>query len=84
MNLEVLGRMDSIFGGLLLIFGGLLLSILLGWVLPRRFNEDLASCKTPNQIRYFLRFMLRWISPPIIAFGLIVSFIDLIQQWSSG
>ena len=28
--LEVLGVMDSVFGGLLLIFGGLLLSVLLG------------------------------------------------------
>ena len=33
-SLEVLGWMDSVFGGLLLILGGLLLALLLGWWFP--------------------------------------------------
>ena len=32
--MEVLGWMDSLFGGLLLILGGLLLALLLGWCFP--------------------------------------------------
>ncbi len=81
LDLEVLGVMDSVFGGLFLIFGGLLLSILLGWVVPRRFDEDLSLCQTPKGVRRSLKFMLRWVSPPVIAFGLIVSLIDLFQKW---
>ena len=37
-SMEVLGWMDSVFGGLLLILGGLLLALLLGWVVPNRFR----------------------------------------------
>ncbi len=81
LDLTILGKMDAVFGGLLLIFGGLLLSVLLGWVVPRRFDEDLAGCQTPEGFRRVLKFMLRWVSPPVIAFGLIVSLIDLLNQW---
>ena len=80
MNINVLGKMDAIFGGILLIFGGLLLSLLLGWFLPNLFDEDLKGNNTPIRIRYLLKFMLRWISPPFIAFGLIVSIFDLIKN----
>lgn len=83
LDLEVLGRMDAFFGGLLLIFGGLLLSVLIGWVVPRRFDEDLAGCDTPQGVRSSLKFMLRYVSPPVIAFGLIVSALDLFQKWSA-
>ena len=78
-DLNILGKMDDIFGGILLICGGLLLSILLGWVVPSRFDNDLSGCNTPIGIRRSLKFMLRWVSPPIIAFGLTVSLFDLIQ-----
>jgi NSS family neurotransmitter:Na+ symporter len=81
LNLDVLGRMDAIFGGLLLIVGGLLLSLLLGWVVPRRFDDDLAQCDTSLGVRRGLKFMLRWVSPPVVAFGLIVSLVDLFNQW---
>ena len=40
-SLDVLGWMDSVFGGLLLILGGLLLALLLGWVVQNRFQDDL-------------------------------------------
>ena len=83
LNLDLLGKMDSIFGGVLLILGGFMLSILLGWVIPRKFDEDLEGCETNPKFRRYLKFMLRWVSPPVIAFGLIVSLIDLFQNWSS-
>ncbi len=83
MNLNILGKMDSVFGGVLLILGGFLLSIFLGWVVPRKFDEDLAGCNSDQRVRRYLKFMLRWVSPPVIAFGLIVSVIDLVQNWSS-
>tara|TARA_Y100001968_G_C19449390_1_gene767482 strand:+ start:1696 stop:3018 length:1323 start_codon:yes stop_codon:yes gene_type:complete len=78
-NLDVLGNMDAIFGGILLIFGGLLLSLLLGWRLPNIFDQDLSYSGASIKLRRYLVFMLRWISPPVIAFGIIVSIIDLVK-----
>ena len=78
-SLGVLGWMDSVFGGLLLILGGLLLALLLGWVVPRRFSDDLAQSSTPPALRRFLLVLLRWVSPPIVATGLVISVIDLVQ-----
>ena len=80
-DLDFLERMDAVFGGLLLILGGLLMSILLGWRIPRCFDEDLAGCETPKTVRVLLKFMLRWVSPPVIACGLIVSVWDLYLKW---
>ncbi|MCB4427241.1 sodium-dependent transporter [Synechococcus sp. MU1643] len=79
-SMEVLGWMDSIFGGLLLILGGLLLALLIGWVLPSRFQEELSHSGSPVWLQRFLLVMLRWISPPVIAVGLVVSVIDLIPS----
>jgi NSS family neurotransmitter:Na+ symporter len=76
-SMAVLGWMDSVFGGLLLILGGLLLALLLGWVVPGRFQKDLEQSGTPASIRRWLTFMLRWVSPPVISLGLIVSVVDL-------
>ncbi|MFL0793903.1 MAG: sodium-dependent transporter, partial [Prochlorococcus sp.] len=50
-SIPVLEVMDSVFGGLLLIFGGLLLALLIGWVVPNRFEEDLAGCDSPAALR---------------------------------
>ena len=76
-SMDVLGWMDAIFGGILLIIGGLLLSVLMGWVIPQRFEKDLVESGTPVFIRFLVGNMLRWISLPIIAIGLIVSIADL-------
>ncbi|GCE65158.1 sodium-dependent transporter [cyanobiont of Ornithocercus magnificus] len=78
ISAEVLSLMDTVFGGLLLILGGLLLAILMGWAVPRQLDEDLRGCSTPKWVRFMLRFMLRWISPPIMAAGLLASSIDLL------
>ena len=47
-SMEVLGWMDSVFGGLLLILGGLLLALLLGWVLPRPFSRGAQPFGEPD------------------------------------
>ena len=76
---DVLGWMDSVFGGLMLILGGLLLALLLGWVLPDRFHQDLSVSGTPTWLRRLLLLMLRWVSPPVVALGLVVSVADLLK-----
>ncbi|BEV36588.1 sodium-dependent transporter [Synechococcus sp. M16CYN] len=78
-SLDTLGWMDSVFGGLLLILGGLLLAVLLGWVVPSRFTKDLEQSATPPVLRRFLLVLLRWVSPPVIMLGLVISVIDLAQ-----
>jgi len=79
-SMEVLGWMDSVFGGLLLILGGLLLALLLGWVVPNRFEDDLARSMTPPPLRRLLLVMLRWVSPPVVATGLVISVVDLLKS----
>ncbi len=79
-SMEVLGWMDSVFGGLLLILGGFLLALLLGWVLPDRFQAELTHSGSPLWLQHFLLVMLRWISPPVIAVGLVISVVDLIPS----
>ena len=78
-SLEVLGWMDSVFGGLLLILGGLLLALLLGWVVHNRFRDDLRGSGTPLALQRFLLVMLRWVAPPVVAVGLVVSLVDLLK-----
>ena len=78
-SMGVLGWMDSVFGGLLLILGGLLLALLLGWVAPNRFKEDLQGSGIPVPLQRLLLVMLRWVSPPVVAVGLVISLVDLVN-----
>ncbi len=80
ISLDFLGNMDAIFN-FLLILGGFLISILLGWVVPRKYDQDLADANSNEGVRRYLKFMLRWVSPPVIAIGLLISSLDLFQQW---
>ncbi|MGB1621710.1 MAG: sodium-dependent transporter [Synechococcus sp.] len=74
----VLDWMVDIFGGLLLIVGGLLLALLLGWVMPARFEQDLAASGSSPLLRRVLLVMLRWIAPPVVAIGLVVRVLNLL------
>ena len=75
---EVLDWMSNVVGGLLLIVGGLLLSLLLGWVLPERFEQDLAESGTSPGLRRLLLVMLRWVAPPVVALGLVISVLEML------
>ena len=81
LNLNILGTVDSIFGGVLLIFGGFLVSFFMGWVVPGKFNDELNASKVGIKTTRYLKFMTRWVAPPIIAFGLLISLFDLLKGW---
>ena len=81
-DINFLDKMDKVVGQVLLIFGGFVISIFLGWVVPRKFDEDLAASNSSIKVRRYLKFMLRWVCPPAIAFGLIVSLYDLCKNWA--
>ena len=63
---------------ILLLLGGFVISILMGWFVTRKFDEDLANSNSNLRVRKYTKFMLRWVSPPAIAFGLIMSIIDVL------
>jgi NSS family neurotransmitter:Na+ symporter len=81
LDVAVLERMDAVFGGVLLIAGGLSMTLLLAWWAPRRFRSDLAESGTPPRLVGLLLWALRWVSPPAIALGLVVSITDLLRSW---
>ena len=82
-DLNVLGTMDDLFGGVLLIAGGLLIAVLMGWFAPRSFLEDLNNSGiTPPARAGIILFFLRWVSPLVIAAGLLISVVDLIGKWT--
>ena len=82
MSLEVLGVMDAVFGNVLLMTGGLLIAVLMGWVVPTLFLNDLKDSDASSpQIRRVLIFCLQWISPVVIAAGLLISVVDLLRTW---
>jgi NSS family neurotransmitter:Na+ symporter len=83
MSIPVLEAMDSIFGGVLLILGGLLITLLVGWVVPKRFRNDLQGSKTSTGLIHLMLFFLRWVSPVVITAGLLISVVDLWRQWFS-
>lgn len=82
LNVGVLERMDAVFGGVVLISGGLGLALLLGWGAPERFRADLQGSGSPQGLVRPLLWALRWLSPPAIAVGLVVSVLDLARNWS--
>jgi len=65
----------------MLIAGGLALALLMGWTNPGRFMSDLDGSQTPAGLRRWLLVVLRWLSPPCIALGLVFSLVDLVRDW---
>jgi len=82
LNVAVLERMDAVFGGVLLIAGGLAIALLLGWGAPQRFCGDLEGAGSTRRLVRLLLWLLRWISPPAITLGLVVSIADLVRSWA--
>ena len=79
ISTDFLGKSDAICNTLL-ILGGLLISILLGWIAPNRYDEDLSNSNL--RVRRYLKFMLRWVSPPVIAIGLYLTISSTIETFA--
>ena len=75
---KILEDMDT-YTKLFLQLGGFLICILMGWFSTRKYDEDLAGCNSKIGVRRYLKFMLRWVSPIAIGFGLYVSVYDLVK-----
>jgi len=80
LSTDLLGNIDAI-ANVLLILGGFLVSFLIGWVLPKTLDKELTNSGSSLLTRNYLKFMLKYITPPLVAWGLIISIYDLVSSW---
>ena len=80
LSTDLLGSVDAI-ANVLLILGGFLVSFLIGWVLPNTLDKELINSGSSLLTRNYLKFMLKYITPVLVAWGLIVSVYDLLKGW---
>ncbi|WP_320677166.1 sodium-dependent transporter [Prochlorococcus sp. MIT 1300] len=71
INVNFLVKVDSVMNTLL-IASGLILSVLMGWVVPKRLRADLTEVSIGNSQVAGLLWTLRWISVPTISLGFCV------------
>ena len=82
LSTDLLGEIDAI-ANVLLILGGFLVSFLIGWVIPKTLDKELINSGSSLIIRNYLKFMLKYVTPIIVAWGLIISVYDLLKGWLS-
>ena len=80
LSTDLLGNIDAI-ANVLLILGGFLVSFLIGWVLPKTLDKELTNSGSSLLIRNYLKFMLKYVTPILVAWGLIISLYDLLKGW---
>ena len=80
LDTNILGTFDSICN-ILLIFGGFLVTFFMGWVVPKKLDSEIDVSKVGLKTFRYLKFMTKWICPPLIACGLLISIFDLLKGW---
>tara|TARA_Y100001978_G_scaffold179998_1_gene175210 strand:- start:230 stop:454 length:225 start_codon:yes stop_codon:yes gene_type:complete len=66
-----------------LIGGGFLVAFLMGWVLPRSLESELENSGSSIKTKRYLKFMLKYVTPVIVAWGFLISLYDLVNKLSS-
>ena len=82
ISTEFLANVDSL-ANILLIAGGFLVSFLIGWVVPKTLDIELTNSGSSPLVKTYLKFSLRYVTPVIVAAGLIVSIYDLLIKWTN-
>ena len=82
LSTNILGNIDAI-ANVLLILGGFLVSFLVGWVIPKTLDIELKNSGSSSLTKAYLKFMLKYVTPIIVAWGLIISVYDLLKGWLS-
>ena len=80
LSTDLLGNIDAI-ANVLLILGGFLVSFLIGWVIPNTLDKELTNSGSSLLTRNYLKFMLKYVTPVLVAWGLIISVYDLLKGW---
>jgi len=81
LSTDLLGNIDAI-ANVLLILGGFLVSFLIGWIIPKTLDKELTNSGSSLIVRNYLKFMLKYITPILVAWGLIISVYDLLKGWN--
>ena len=55
----------------------------MGWVVPKKLDSEIDVSKVGVKTTRYLKFMTKWICPPLISFGLLISVFDLLKGWIS-
>ena len=82
LSTNILGNIDAI-ANVLLILGGFLVSFLVGWVIPKTLDIELKNSGSSSLTKAYLKFMLKYVTPIFVAWGLIISVYDLLKGWLS-
>ena len=77
LSTDLLMASHDLFGGVVLIGSGLLLSLLMGWVAPQHFTEDLS--RFPQTLLRAVLLTLRWLAPLLLGGVLALSCIETVQ-----
>ncbi len=80
LSTDLLGNIDAI-ANVLLILGGFLVCFLIGWAIPNTLDKELTNSGSSLLIRNYLKFMLKYVTPVIVAWGLTISVYDLLKGW---
>ena len=81
-SISFLDNLDAV-ARTFLIGGGFLVAFLMGWVLPRTLERELENSGSSLKTKYYLKFMLRYITPVLVAWGFLISLYDLFIKLSS-
>jgi len=81
LSTDLLGNIDAI-ANVLLILGGFLVSFLIGWIIPKTLDKELTNSGSSLIVRNYLKFMLKYVTPILVAWGLIISVYDLLKGWN--
>ncbi len=82
LSTNILGNVDAI-ANVILILGGFCVSFLMGWIVPKILEKELKNSGTSLLTINYLKFMLRYITPIIVAWGLLISVYDLLKGYIS-
>ena len=82
LSTDFLGNIDAI-ANVLLILGGFLVSFLVGWVIPKTLDIELKNSGSSSLTKSYLKFMLKYVTPILVAWGLIISVFDLLKGWNT-
>ena len=80
LSTDLLGNIDAIVN-VFLILGGFLVSFLMAWVLPKSLDKELNNSGSSLLTRNYIKFMLKYVTPVLVAMGLTISIYDLLTGW---
>ena len=80
VNAGLIGKIDGM-ANILLILGGFLVTFLVSWVVPKTLETELINSGSSLITRNYIKFMMKYITPILIASGLLVTIKETLTDW---